>query len=46
MKLTLTYDTSIWDASLVLGGQTQRLILRNKRPGTQKKCTVHWKVAP
>jgi hypothetical protein len=46
VKLQLTYDASGWDASLVPNGQTQKLILRNKKPGTQKKCAVHWNVAP
>jgi hypothetical protein len=45
-KLQLTYDANTWDTSLVPSGQTQKLILRNKKPGSQKKCTVHWKVAP
>lgn len=46
-KLQLDYDTKIWDARLAPGdGQTQRLILRNKSSGPQKRCIVHWSVIP
>jgi hypothetical protein len=27
-------------------GQTQRLIVRNKSSGPQKRCVVHWSVIP
>ena len=44
-KMRLDYDTKTWDARLVPGeGQTQRLILRNKSSGPQKRCVVHWSV--
>ena len=44
-KLRLDYDTKIWDARLApVDGQTQKLILRNRSSGAQKRCTVHWKV--
>jgi hypothetical protein len=46
VNLRLVYDTNTWEGVLVPNGQTQRLILRNKKPGTQKKCTVQWSVAP
>jgi len=46
-KMQLDYDTKTWDALLAPGdGQTQRLILRNKNSGPQKKCVVHWSVIP
>jgi hypothetical protein len=42
-KLQLDYDTKIWDARLAPGdGRTQRLILKNKASGAQKRCVVHW----
>jgi hypothetical protein len=43
-KLNLAYDQSTWEVHTVQSGQTQRLIIRNKKPGTQKKCAIHWKV--
>jgi hypothetical protein len=47
VKMRLDYDTITWDARLVPGeGQTQRLILRNKSSGPQKRCVVHWSVIP
>ena len=47
VKIQLDYDTKIWDARLVPGeGQTQRLILKNKGSGPQKRCVVHWSVIP
>jgi hypothetical protein len=43
LKIQLDYDTKIWDARLVPGdGDTQRLILKNKSSGAQKRCMVHW----
>lgn len=45
LRLQLDYDAKIWEARLVPGeGQTQRLILRNKGAGAQKRCVVHWNV--
>jgi hypothetical protein len=45
MRLVLTYDQDVWDVRLSPGeGNTQRLILRNRKPGTQKKCVVNWRV--
>src|ERR1700733_9919949 len=47
VKMQLDYDTKTWDARLVPGeGQTQRLILRNKSSGPQKRCVVRWSVIP
>lgn len=47
VKMQLDYDTKTWDARLAPGdGQTQKLILRNKSSGPQKKCVVHWSVIP
>jgi hypothetical protein len=47
VKMQLDYDTKIWDARLAPGeGQTQRLILRNKSSGPQKRCVVRWSVVP
>jgi hypothetical protein len=47
VKMRLDYDTKNWDARLVPGeGQTQRLIVRNKSSGPQKRCVVHWSVIP
>jgi hypothetical protein len=47
VKMRLDYDTKVWDARLSPGeGQTQRLILKNKSSGPQKRCVVHWSVIP
>lgn len=47
VKIHLDYDTKIWDARLAPGeGGTQRLILKNKGSGPQKRCLVHWSVIP
>lgn len=47
VKIQLDYDTRIWDARLTPGsGQTQRLILKNKSSGPQKRCVVRWSVIP
>ncbi len=47
LKMQLDYDTKIWDARLAPGeGQTQRLILKNKSSGPQKRCVVHWNALP
>ena len=47
VKMQLDYDTKTWDARLAPGeGQTQRVILRNKSSGPQKRCVVHWSVVP
>jgi hypothetical protein len=47
VKMQLDYDTKIWDARLAPGeGGTQRVILRNKSSGPQKRCVVHWSVVP
>jgi hypothetical protein len=45
LKLALTFEQDVWEARLSPGeGNTQRLIMRNKKPGTQKKCVVVWRV--
>ena len=47
LKLNLDYDQRVWDARLTAGeNQTQRLILKNKSSGPQKRCVVHWTIAP
>jgi hypothetical protein len=47
VKMQLDYDTKTWDARLAPGeGQTQKLIVRNKSSGPQKRCVVHWSVIP
>jgi hypothetical protein len=44
-RLALNYDQDVWEARLSPAvGNTQQLILRNKKPGTQKKCVVNWRV--
>ncbi len=46
-QLQLDYDTKTWSARLAPGdGGTQRLIVRNKGTGPQKRCVVHWSVVP
>lgn len=47
VKMQLDYDTKIWDARLAPGdGVTQRLIVKNKSSGPQKRCVVRWSVIP
>jgi hypothetical protein len=47
LRLRLDYDTRLWEARLSPGeNQTQRVILRNRSSGPQKKCVVHWSVVP
>ncbi len=47
VTMQLDYDTKIWDARLAPGeGETQRVILRNKSSGPQKRCVVRWSVIP
>lgn len=47
LKLNLDYDQRVWEARLTAGeNQTQRLILKNKSSGPQKRCIVHWSTAP
>jgi hypothetical protein len=47
LKIQLDYDTKNWEARLAPGeGQTQRVILKNKSSGPQKRCVVHWSVIP
>jgi hypothetical protein len=47
VQLQLDYDTKTWSARLAPGdGQTQKLIVRNKGTGPQKRCVVHWTVVP
>jgi hypothetical protein len=47
VPLNLDYDRKVWDARLVPAeNQTQKLILRNRSSGPQKKCVVHWSAIP
>ncbi|HUI76262.1 MAG TPA: hypothetical protein VLY24_00065 [Bryobacteraceae bacterium] len=47
LKLHIDYDQKVWEARLSPGeNQTQRLILRNKSSGPQKRCEVHWSIVP
>jgi hypothetical protein len=47
LKLNLDYDQKVWEARLTAGeNQTQRLILKNKSAGPQKRCVVHWSITP
>jgi hypothetical protein len=42
---SLAYDREVREARLAPGeGNTQRLVLRNKKPGTQKRCVVYWRI--
>ena len=44
-KLRLIYDRTIWEGELSPDEQnTQRLVLRNLKPGTQRNCVVGWTV--
>lgn len=45
VDMRLDYDSKIWEARLVPGeGKTQRLIVRNRSTGPQKRCVVRWSV--
>lgn len=46
-KMQLDYDKSVWEARLAPGeNQSQRLILKNRSSGPQKRCVVHWRILP
>jgi hypothetical protein len=46
-NLQIDLDGKPWDARLAPGqGQTQDLILTNRSPSPQKKCTVRWSIRP
>jgi hypothetical protein len=46
-NLQIDLDGKTWDARLAPGkGQTQDLILINRSPSPQKRCTVRWRVIP
>ena len=46
-NLQLDLDGKPWQARLVPGqGRTQDLILTNRSPNPQKKCTVRWSIVP
>ena len=43
--LRLTVDAEVWDARTRPDADgTQRIVLRNKKPGTQRRCTVTWQL--
>jgi hypothetical protein len=47
VRLQFDYDRKIWEARVVPGeNQSQRLILKNKSSGPQKRCVVHWSAIP
>jgi hypothetical protein len=47
LRMQLDYDQKVWEARLVPGeNQSQRLILKNKSSGPQKRCVVHWSILP
>ncbi|HEY7388096.1 MAG TPA: hypothetical protein VH640_06280 [Bryobacteraceae bacterium] len=47
VAIELDYDRKVWDARLVPAeNHTQKLILKNKSSGPQKKCVVHWSAIP
>jgi hypothetical protein len=47
LKMQLDYDQKLWEARLAPGeNQSQRLILKNKSSGPQKRCVVHWSILP
>jgi hypothetical protein len=47
VPIELDYDRRVWDARLVPAeNQTQKLIMKNKSSGPQKKCLVHWSAVP
>lgn len=47
VKIQLDYDQKVWEGRLAPGeNQSQRLILKNKSSGPQKRCVVHWSLLP
>jgi len=44
VPLDLSYDIDTWTARLVPRGNTQRLVLKNKKAGRQSSCAVRWQV--
>jgi hypothetical protein len=46
-NIQLDYDHKVWEARLAPDdGHTQRLIVKNKGSGPQKRCVVLWRVVP
>jgi hypothetical protein len=46
-KIQLDYDTNSWEARVAAGvGNTQRIIVKNKTSGPQKRCVVKWTLIP
>jgi hypothetical protein len=44
-RLQVTYDTAAWDLRIRPDERnTQKVVLRNKRPGVQRNCTVTWQL--
>jgi hypothetical protein len=44
-RLQITYDTEGWDMRIRPDeNNTQKVVLRNKRPGVQRNCTVTWQL--
>ena len=45
-RIQVIHDTSIWEARVRPdeNNTAQKLILRNRRPGTQRRCTVTWRL--
>jgi hypothetical protein len=44
-RLQIAYDTAAWDARIRPDEHnTQKVVLRNKRPGVQRSCTVTWQL--
>ena len=44
-RLQVTYDTDVWDLRIRPDeNDTQKAVLRNKRAGVQRHCTILWKL--
>jgi len=44
-RLQVTYDVEIWDVQIRPDeNDAQKIVLKNKRPGVQRKCTVLWQL--
>jgi len=44
-RLEINYDTEVWDLRIRPDeNDTQKLVLRNKRAGVRRNCTISWKL--
>jgi hypothetical protein len=44
-RLQITYDAAAWEMRIRPDEHnTQKVVLKNKRPGVQRNCTITWQL--